>query len=89
MLNCMDIYMFNEHVFFIFCYLYDTDIYSDDLSSAFVDMLLYLSHKLLYISYTVYQHKLAAARHKKGTAQSLRLANLRRIFINLSWYDSV
>ena len=31
-----------------------------------------------------YQHKLAAARLKKGTAQSFRLANLARIFIKLS-----
>ena len=31
------------------------------------------------------QYKLAAARLKKGTAQSYRPANLARIFINLSW----
>ena len=34
-----------------------------------------------------YQHKLVAARLKKDTAQSFRLANLARIFINLSWYN--
>ena len=28
-----------------------------------------------------------AALLKKGTAQSIKLANLARIFINLSWYD--
>ena len=37
----------------------------------------------------MYQHKLTAARLKKGTAQLLRLANLARIFINLRWYDSL
>ena len=33
-----------------------------------------------------YQHKLTAARLKKGAAQWFRVANLARIFINLSWY---
>ena len=32
-------------------------------------------------------HKLTAARLKKGTAQSFRLANSARIFIDLCWYD--
>ena len=36
-----------------------------------------------------YQHKLEAARLKKGTAQWFRVANLARIFINLSWYDII
>ena len=31
---------------------------------------------------------LGLARLKKGTAQSFILANLARIFINMSWYDS-
>ena len=35
-----------------------------------------------------YQLKLTAARLKKGTAQRFGLANLVRIFFNLSWYDS-
>ena len=35
-----------------------------------------------------YQHKLAPARLKKGTAQSFRLDNLARTYINLSWYDT-
>ena len=34
-----------------------------------------------------YQNELKAARLKKRTAQRFRLANLARIFINLSWYD--
>ena len=33
------------------------------------------------------QHKLAAARLKKGTAQWFRLSNSVRIFISLNWYD--
>ena len=31
----------------------------------------------------------AARLNKSGTAQGFRLANLARIFINLSWYDSI
>ena len=36
----------------------------------------------------MYQLKLTAVRLKKGTAQWFISANLARIFINLSWYDS-
>ena len=34
-----------------------------------------------------HQRKLAGCGLKMGTAQWFRLANLERIFINLSWYD--
>ena len=37
--------------------------------------------------YTIVPTKLTAARLKKGTAQSCRLANSARTFFNLSWYD--
>ena len=36
-----------------------------------------------------YQNELAAARLKEGTAQSFKVGNLARIFMNLSWYDTI
>ena len=33
-----------------------------------------------------YQHELAAAQRKKGTAQRFRQANSARIFVNFCWY---
>ena len=36
-----------------------------------------------------YPHKLTAARLKKVTAKSFRLANSARIFVNLSWCDII
>ena len=46
----------------------------------------YLSYNLVLLSYHL---KLTRARLKKGTVQSFRFDNLARIFVNLSWYDSI
>ena len=53
------------------------------MDNVFIRLIMRPCHR----SCIVVPAQLVAARLKKGTAQSLRLANSARIFINLTWYN--